>query len=249
MFLTPSNTRGPPPGGTVVVPSITADEGTTISYVVEALDRDNDVVNQTVTERGEVEVELYPNFPNHRPESTVDEAEWDPSGYNPTAGTRRYTITVKLRAATEEFDTRTDRYLSGDKRGDRARDQIYIQPIGYWDHTGLDTPLRYPLHQKVIIKKKRGEIKGKVTDGATGLPVGADIWIVSAHPDIPTDFPEIFTSSNPTTGDYSTMMYANECTIACGRYYPTPDATATVTVPRDGSITVDFVLPPQGGLD
>jgi hypothetical protein len=227
----------PAPGGTVITPSVTGDEGVWISYSIEAQDRDTDQVGTNFTEKGDPYVALYKGYAGAPPSSTR-EPIWAQSGYNATAGTRRITLTVKLKAAPGQ--PVVDPYLSGDSRGDNLPN--YISPIEYWDRTAGGTPIRTPLNQTVIINEKRGEIKGKVKDANTGLPIGADLWIVEAHEDIPDDFPEVVTSSDSITGDYSTTMYAETCTIACGRSYPVVEQTREITVPRDGSITVDFEL-------
>lgn len=104
---------------------------------------------------------------------------------------------MKIRAWQQPDDVALDPYGSKDERldGDNRH-----------DHAALGGPLITPLGQTIIINKKRGEVKGKVTDLNTGLPLGADIWITACDPAIPDDFPKIFVSSDPMTGDYQVQM-------------------------------------------
>lgn len=236
----------PEPGGTVHTPSVEADEGTTITYSITAQDRDTrtDVTPPQII--GDPLVLLFPGWTtaypptlNNPPPSGTKLVGWAQSGFDPVLGTRQITATVKLKAWSGPDDPRTviDPYEAGDSR-------ILTDNSGRRDTMPLGQPLRSPLQQTVKIKKKRGTVEGKVTDANTGLPLGADIWIWDCDPDIPDDFPEIFTVSDPVTGWYETMMYASWCEVACSRdyslYEPLVQAT---TVPLDGTVRLDFVLP------
>jgi hypothetical protein len=239
----------PVPGGRVITPSITADEGQFISYTIEGVDKDTDQVGTTFTLKGDPYVRVYQAYANNRPPSSTRPLEsWTQVQYDAATGTRQMSATVKLRAAPELPEgVVIDRYETGDSRRDGSAP--YIAPIEYWDGVG-DTPIRTPLGQTIIIKAKRGAIQGKVTDAATGFPIQADLWLQDGDPDVPEDFPEVFVSSDPLTGNYTiSPVYASWIELACGRYYPTADAIATVWVPRDGVGTQDFILEPAGILD
>ncbi len=228
----------PNPGG-IVAGAASGLEGKNVTYRITA--RDKDTQTDTGQLEGDPTVDLFKRYETNPWSGTL--LGYAQAGYDPVAGERIYDITVKLHLLNDNGDQESgiDGYAAGDTRGiinDGGRwDKILIPGVGW-------VLLRSNLDQTVTINPKRGTLKGKVTDGQTGLPLAmATVQAWSVESDYAgTPAKSAFTNF---AGNYTILKLfagASQAQASKAGYDPSP--VASLNIPRDGEATRDFSIWP-----
>jgi hypothetical protein len=225
----------PPLAGGLVAGAASGKETQDLKYRITANDKDTANNNQQV---GDPFVELFDGYAGTSAPSgkQIIRAQ---AGYDATTAFRAYDITVRLKYLSilnPQPQTVVDPYFAGDTQPDTSV---------FHDHLANGSKLVTPLDQTVTITLSRGMLTGTVTNATGGQKLSANISWERDGMGPPPEASSNIAISDPTTGKYNfDRVVAGLVRVRASKAgFATQEKT--VTVPENGTGTLDFALVPQ----